>query len=507
MKQNNTSEKKKGGFKGFLKSRAARRGAMAVLVTALFVAAVILVNVIVNVLAGSTTLSLDVTANASYRLQQDTIDYTATVTKPVDIYVLQKEADFESGDSNNYKYYVQANKLLHAIDDSSDKISLHYKDIVANPTFTADYPDIDWSKNHMLLVVSGKQYRALDLTDLFTFDQEQLYYNGYYIITEQHVEQAVATAVMNVTSEDKTKIMLLSGQGEQDMTAFTTLLQNNAYEVETVSLLNSEIPKDAELIVIYDPDVDISDNIYDQLSAWLKNDGNYGHHLVYFPNDQHPVSEYPNLNSLMETFGMKVTDGYIYENADDHLIPGYNHYFSIFDYAEDAEKYTKNLRNPSIPVVMSLTVPVTVTDSNLASPLLQSSESAFFFPKDLDEESAKDFKPEPETLNGAAIGTMGEGSDDAESSTLTVIGSYDAVTANYIGSSSYNNAAYFVNLFNTLSQRDDMSIVIEGKDPSANSLGLTSVSEIAFPAIIVRFVIPIAVVLIGLIIWIRRRHR
>ena len=152
-------------------------------------------------------------------------------------------------------------------------------------------------------------------------------------------------------------------------------------------------------------------------------------------------------------------------------------------------------------------VPVTVTDSNLASPLLQSSESAFFFPKDLDEESAKDFKPEPETLNGAAIGTMGEGSDDAENSTLTVIGSYDAVTANYIGSSSYNNAAYFVNLFNTLSQRDDMSIVIEGKDPSANSLGLTSVSEIAFPAIIVRFVIPIAVVLIGLIIWIRRRHR
>ena len=72
---------------------------------------------------------------------------------------------------------------------------------------------------------------------------------------------------------------------------------------------------------------------------------------------------------------------------------------------------------------------------------------------------------------------------------------------------SYNNAAYFVNLFNTLSDRDDVSIVIEGKDPSAKELGVTSLDAIAVPSILVRFVIPFGVLLVGLIIWIRRRHR
>lgn len=88
-----------------------------------------------------------------------------------------------------------------------------------------------------------------------------------------------------------------------------------------------------------------------------------------------------------------------------------------------------------------------------------------------------------------------------------VIGSYDAMTSGYLSISSYNNAAYFVNLFNTLSDRDDVSVIIEGKNPSANDLGVTSVDEITFPSVLVRFVIPIAVLLCGLIVWIRRRHR
>ena len=110
-------------------------------------------------------------------------------------------------------------------------------------------------------------------------------------------------------------------------------------------------------------------------------------------------------------------------------------------------------------------------------------------------------------LNGAAIGVRNDGTEESKNSSIVVVGSYDALTTNYLSISSYNNAAYFVNLFNTLSDRDDVSVVIEGKDPSANELGLTSIDAIAFPSILVRFVIPIAVLIVGLIIWIRRRHK
>ena len=504
--EKSTSNHNKGGVKNLLKARGVRRGTLSLTVTVLIIAAIVLLNIIVATLTSNHEIYLDVTSNSSYRLQATSTEYLSEINKPVSIYVLQKEADFESGDSTNYKYYIQANKLIHAIAESSSHIDLRYVDVTSEPTFTSAYPQIDWTKKHIVLVECGDLYRAVDLTDLFTYDEEQYYYYGYYVITGQKIEQSLITAIVNVTTEDKTKIAVLTGQGEQDMSAFTTLLENNAYEVETVSLLTYDIPEDSEFIIIYDPDVDIDTSMYTTLSDWLNNDGKFGHHLFYFPNDQHDVSEYPNLNALMSDFGMQLRSGYIYENDNNYLVPGYNHYFSVFDYSDETE-YTEDLHNPSIPVVMSLTMPIEIEDSQMAKPLLQSSEQSFFFPIDLSDEEKENFEPSPEVMNGAAIGIHNDGTEGCKNSSMVVIGSYDSVTSNYLSINSYNNASYFVNLFNTLSDREDTGVVIEGKNPSANELGVTSAQEIAFTSILVRFVIPIGVLIAGLIIWIRRRHR
>ena len=505
-KERNTSKANKEKKGSFFKQRSTRRGAVSILLTVLFIAAIVLLNVVLTAVTDQFPLSVDVTENASYQLQQETKDYLDKIDQPVTVYVLQKETDFESGDSSNYKYRVQANKLLHAMENSCDDIELHYIDITAEPTFTSSYPQVNWTESHAILVTCGELYRAVDMTDLFSFDQEQYSYYGTVVINGQHVEQALLTAILNVTTVDKTKVTVLSGQGEQDLSAFTTLLENNAYEVENVSLLNGSIAEDSEFAIIYDPDVDIDENIYTTLSKWLENDGKYGHHLFYFPNDQHELSDFPNLNALLADYGMELQYGYIYENSDNYLIPGANHYLSVYDYGEDTT-YTDGLRNASIPVVMTLTMPVTITDEQMATPLLQSSEESFLFPMDLTEDEVDSFKPDQQVLNGAAIGIRNAGTEDGKDSSVVVIGSYDAVTSGYLSSTSYNNAAYFVNLFNTLSDRDDVSVVIEGKDPSAKDLGVTSMDAIAVPSILVRFVIPIAVLIVGLIIWIRRRHR
>lgn len=502
-KPSKANKEKKGNI---FKQRGTRRGAVSILLTVLFIAAVVILNILLAAITEKHPLYIDVTENASYQLQSQTEEYLDQVTEPVEIYVLQKETDFESGDSSSYKYRVQANKLIHAIANSNDNIELHYVDLAADPTFTSAYPQVNWTESHAVLVKSGDLYRAVDMTDLFSFDQEQYNYYGTVVINGQHVEQALLTAIMNVTTTDKTKVTVITGQGEQDLSAFTTLLENNAYEVETVSLLNGTISEDSEFAIIYDPDVDIDENIYTTLSKWLENGGKYGHHLFYMPNDQHPLSDYPNLNALLADYGMEMRYGYIYENNNSYLIPGADHYLSIYDYGEDTT-YTDGLRNSSIPVVMMLTMPVTITDTTMATPLLLSSEDSFFFPLDLSEEEAESFNPNTEKLNGAAIGVHNDGTDEGKNSSVVVIGSYEALRSNYLSISSYNNAAYFVNLFNTLSDRDDVSIVIEGKDPSANELGVTSLDAIAFPSILVRFVIPIAILVVGLIIWIRRRHR
>ena len=508
MKQNrNTSDNQQTKAKK-PKNRKLTRGAMSILLTALFIAGVVLVNIILSVITDTHPLYIDVTENASYQLQKETKEYLDEVKEPVDIYVLQKESDFESGDSTNYKYRVQANKLIHAMENNSDNITLHYVDLEAEPTFTAPYTQVDWTKSHAVLVTSGDLYRAVDLTDMFTFNQEQYSQYGTIVINGQKVEQALTTAIVNVTTKEKTKVTVLTGQGEQDLSAFTKLLENNAYEVETVSLLNESISDDSEFVIVYDPDVDLDDKAYETLTKWLDNDGKFGHNLFYFPNDQHELSDFPNLNALLADYGMEVQYGYIYENSENHIIPGANanHYISIYDYGEETT-YTENLRNPSIPVVMMLTMPVTITDETMAKPLLKSSDKSFLFPRDMKEEDIKSFDPKTGSLNGAAIGVRNDGKEGSKNSSVVVIGSYEAVTGNYLSSTAYNNAAYFVNLFNTLSNREDISVVIEGKDPSSKELGIKSMNAILFPSILVRFVIPIAVLVIGLIIWIRRRHK
>ena len=500
MSQNKKPSEKKNKFKAFFTGRSARRGAVSIVITALFIAAIVLLNIVLATIKDRHPMYIDVTENASYQLQQDTKDFLDQVDDNVTIYVLQKESDFENGDSTNYKYRIQANKLIHAMASYSDNVELRYIDLDATPTFTNDYPKVDWSASHASLVVCGDKYREIDLTDMFEFNQEQYYYNNTVQIDSQKVEQAFMTEIMNVTASSNPKVSVLNGQGEQDLSAFTTLLENNAYEVEQVSLLEGSIAKDSDFVIIYEPDVDISEDIYNTLSAWLKNDGKYGHHLMYVPNLREP-STFKNINTLLADYGMEIPYGYIQDAK--YAVSNSDPYITWFDYAENTD-YTDDLRNPSIPVVMWMTMPILINDETMASPLLLSSDESRI---EYQKQDSTEVSEEASALNGAAIGVHNDGTEDGESSSVIVVGSPFALNYYYLSNSSFNNAAYFVNLFNVLTEREDPGIVIEGKDPSAKSLGVTSMKSIEFPAAIVRFVIPIAVLLIGLVIWIRRRHR
>ena len=502
MKEKNTTPKKERKpfkIKEFLRSRKAKRGGLAILLTALFIAAVILLNVVAGVLTDKVpALSADLTKSSVYEIQSDTAKYLSELTDPITIYVLQSKSDFEANDD----YYVQASKLLKSMDDSSDKVKVKYVDLGSNPTFTNAYTDVDWTEAHLLLVESGDNHRALNADDLFDYNQEYLYYYSQYMIEGQHVEQAVVTAILNVTTKEKVKVSVLTGQGEEDCSAFTKLLENNAYEVEEVSLLTGEISEDSQFVIIYDPATDIDDDIYDTLSDWLYNDGKYGHTLVYLPNDRVDIKEFKNLNSLLDEWGMEVEYGYIYETDQSMMTNSMDpSLISIFNY-NDTE-YSQDLKDPSIPVVLFYSMPITITDSSKATALLTSSENAVMMPltevDDWDPSNA-----ESDTYNGAVISTAG--TDDSKSN-VVVIGSYDAWAKSALSANSFNNAQYFLNIFNKIAARDEIGITIEGKNLDNPELGTITASAAAIFGILLCIIVPLGILIAGIVIWIRRRHR
>lgn len=484
--------------KSFLHNRNRKKGALSVTITVLVIAAVVLVNVIVGSLSTRYSLYADLTSNSAYRLQDATAGYAASVSKEVEIIVLANETIFESyGD-----YYVQANKLIRQFAECSPKITLSYVDLTTNPKFPSSYPDVDWSESHLLLLVCGERYRAIDAEDFFDYEMDQTTYS--YVISDQHIEQSLASAVMNLTADSLTTVSLLTGQAEEDASDFTSLLTNNAFAIEEVDLVTGSISEDSDFLIIYAPAVDIDADMAATIGAWLENGGDYGHHLLYFPSDKKDVSEFPNLNALIADWGMSLDFGYIYESDKSYVASSLNTALcSRYDYADTT--FTEDLPNAGIPVYLYYTLPVNITDGDIAEPLLTSSEKAFFGPMQQDDMDS--FTPDQHVYNGAAMGTKNDGTTDGASSHVLVFGSYDWLTEGFLKYNSYNNAAYIVNIFNTLSDHTQTGVIIEGKQLDDTHLGADSAASVDIIAVLVRWVIPFGVLIAGLAIFLIRRFR
>ena len=317
-KTEDKKKKKEGKIKSFMKSRKAKHGSIAIIIVAVVIAITIVINIVCGLLVDRfPNLKLDLTANSAFELQEDTLNYVSDLKQDVTINILASQSDFE----NNGTYFIQAENLLDKMESASDgKLSLKYVDLSSNPNFASQYPNVNWDSqvSNVILVSSGDQYKALTLEDCFEYDSQYYSYYGSYQFTGTKIEQAVVTAILNVTTENKIVVDMIKGNGEQDYSSVTSLLENNAYQVNEVSLATSGMDDDAEFAVLFAPSVDLDDAAIDKLSAWLDNDGKNGKTLIYIPCAD--KVDTPNLDKLLSDWGMQVNDGYVFETSNDYLV-------------------------------------------------------------------------------------------------------------------------------------------------------------------------------------------
>lgn len=495
MENNN---KNKSGFKSFIKSRKARYGAVATGIVLITVALVIVLNIIVGLLVDRfPNLKLDLTANNAYALQKDTVDYMEHLSKDVNLYILSTEDGFVS----NGEYFVQAKNLLEKIESSSNgKLKLSYIDTTTNPGFTQKYQNVDWNTGkNVALVECGEQYKSLTLEECFEYNEEYASYYGYYDYTGTTIEQAVVTAVLNVTTDDKIVVDILTGNQEADYSAVSTLLNNNAYQVNEISLLTADIDEDAKFLLLYAPAVDLDDDAIEKIGNWLENDGKFGRNLIYIPSSANTNT--PNLDAFLDEWKLTLSEGYVFETSQDHLLNGVSEFAFITDYSE---YYQENLKNPDIPVVTMQSRGITIGDESSAHALLSSSDKAGIMPyepaDDLDYNDA---------ITGEAIAVAAESvksGSDTESRVI-VFGSDKMFLENFLSINSFNNSAYLLNIFNTIGGKDDENVTIESKSLENTELGITDASTAAVMLVIFVIAIPLAVLVAGIVVWLRRRNK
>lgn len=493
--------KEKGKFKKFMKSRKARHGTIAMAITALVIVMVIVLNIIIGLLVNRfPDLELDLTSNNSFALQDDTIDYVSHLNNDVTVYILMEKDKFESQGT----YFVQAQKMLNKMASKSDgKMKIKYVDLTSNPSFTSNYPNVDWqssSANNIVLVESGKQYKVLTLTDCFEYDEQTYNYYGTYSFTGTKIEQAVVTAILNVTTDDKVVVDMIKGNNEQDYSSLKSLLENNAYQVNEVSLATGDFDKDAKVAIMYAPSVDLDEKIVEKLSTWLSNDGKYGRSLIYVPTAD--MGEMPNLDDFLKEWGMSIDRGYVFETDETALVNASSPYVFTVSYGD---YYTDNLKNSKIPVVVSESHAVNITDENTAHALLKTTDKAGVLPIDADK--SWDYK---DAITGNGENVAAEGvmtNEDKNSSRVVVFGSYIMFSDTIMQYNSFNNSAYFMNVINTIADKEDVGITIESKSIDNTELGITDVATQNTMLVVFVIVIPIAILVAGFVFWLRRRNR
>lgn len=183
-------EKKKRSFN----KRKFKYGFVATVITLVFIAVVIVVNLIVGILTDRKNLKLDLTENQLFEVSQDSIDYVKSIKKDVEIAVMKNESYFTTGST----YTKMVLETLEKYKNYSDHIKLDYYDIASNPDVVTKYSSSynGEIKEGDIVVASGDRVKVMSVDDLFTFQSD---YYGNSSITGYKGEQELTSAIMSVT--------------------------------------------------------------------------------------------------------------------------------------------------------------------------------------------------------------------------------------------------------------------------------------------------------------------
>lgn len=461
--------------------------------TILFIAAVVVVNVIVWVISDRIDMSADLTAYDIYTLDEATETFLAeTLSTDVEITVLNTEQAFENQDAA----YKQVGEILKKMAMQSEHVSVRFLNINQNPNYTSKFKGEMLAEDYIIFECEKTgRYKILSPFDYFTFNETMQYYNAY-IIESSEIEQEAVSALMYTTSEKLVKVAFAEGYSESDGSeALKTLLSNSGYEVLSLPLVTTqEIGADIDFVVLYAPLIDIDKEQLAKLDRFLYNNGEYGKNVVYFASTRQPKT--PNLDEFLSDHGLAVGYDVIGQSDESYLISAataYAHLQSICD-----TEYTKNVYGSRLLTYGIETRPVYATDRN-STVLMKSFDGAFLFPLDTEEAEAFDYdKAERGAFNSVVI-------SEKSGSRVCAVGSEYLASSAVMSYSNSANADFFVGMFDYVAGREQ-GVVIKPKSmiPAVFDMSVKTANALS---IVLCVIIPIAVIALGIVIWLRRRHR
>jgi ABC-type uncharacterized transport system involved in gliding motility auxiliary subunit len=312
-------------------------------------------------------------------------------------------------------------------------------------------------------------------------------------------EQSLTSAIMKVTREQAKTVCFLEGHGERELTGggpegyqpIDTKLKGDNYATKTISLVaKNEIPADCSVLVVAGPKKAILPGEFDILSKWMDAGGKM---LLGIDPDSEADVEAWLKNWAIELHKDTVID----YSAIGQLSGAGAGVPLVTDFGSHPITKTFGRLPAFFPLARSMKTDTTKTEITTTDLLKTSAES--FGETELQGNQAKmdegkDIKG-PLTLGMAATKKIG-----AKDARLVVIGDSDFASKAYQGQGA--NGDLFVNSINWLAEEEDL-ISIRPKSQTNRDVQLSSVAQNLLFWITI--FMPLAVIVLGISIWWKRR--
>lgn len=505
-----------------------KHGMMSTVFTIAFVAVVVLVNVVATVLFDRYPITIDLTKDKIYSISDESEEYVKKIDTDVLITVFAEEDDF----TNLSTYTRQADEVMRKYCKYNNKISYRYVDIDSNPDIMKDYTDDTISLYDIIVETNPskdiKRTRKLTVLDLVNFSDEfnemlstygmtaeqlaeqsggavnalstMTSYYGSSIIASSNAEQAFTSAFMTVTDPNPVTVTFLTGRSElTELSYFQTLLTANGYTVNTIDITSEDIPEDTDVAVIPAPKTDYLAEDIKKLDAFLDNNGKLGKQLLYIASVQQQST--PNIDEFLADYGVEIGEGAICETYASNY---YNQQFLTIS-SELSDNFMQDVgtSDPKLLIQASRPVKLLFDEKNkiATEAYVKSTDDAFV----MNLEDGSTIEKGQQNYVTVSSRVAYEDGGDSIYSNVIVAGSEFMFSDRYLQYTQYQNREYFLSLLNGITHKTD-GIVIEPKVIEGNVYDVNESQKTVLKWTFI-LIIPVIVLAVGMVIWLRRKNR
>lgn len=484
-----------------LTRRRVTYGSISIGLVVAFVAAIVFFNMGISYLTDRFYLKADMTPTGVYEISDTTKILLGDLDMDIRVHILLSEDDVI-----NSTYYNVANEFLKRYRALSDnRISIDYIDIYKNPAFLNNYTATDEEiTSGSFIIESDLRYKVLKLADLYrlstTLDQQT--YQMSQFVSGIEADQNLATAIQYVTSRDLPTVIFLNGHDEEYGPVFTKLFTDSNYGYDECNLLFDEIPNDAAVVVVGMPSADYTSFEIDKLDNYMKTGGN----IILFTGVS--AVETPNLDEWLEEWGIGVRDQMVLDSQRALYSP----MNIVADIVDDTVCEDLNITDTTYLMMPNSRVLEQLWDYNdnrTTKVILQSSAASYAKEYSADSKfDSYDFAEGdaegPFTLGILTkYGTTVNGV--STSSKILVLSSLYMTSDATFDVAALANKAFFVEAIDYINPMTNV-LTIESRDYYSDNLTiLSSQANVIFWILIV--VIPVVILALGLVVWMRRRHK